>query len=233
MPIYLTYDNTSLQDGLGAQALRMSGVYSIARTIGVPYIHSPIISAIEDIAHDLSRGNSLHDLISDVNTFFAFPSKISSSVFIEEIYIHTLSLRKLIVIFSKYRFSRKKVLFKILIPMPVLDKFPWMYGFASRTLRKLNHDTLLNHRAPALVAHVRRGYDEKYAEKRYAQNRHLPFSYFTEALPIVCRKFKVPVGSSLVLHTDLVNKKTKWFPSQKGILEGYLKNSGSKEADYI
>lgn len=231
--IYITYDNEALQDGLGAQALRITGVYAVARGFGLKYIHSPILAAIEDVSHNLSKGSSNENLVNFFNMFFKFPSHEMPPAGSKVINVRSLSLRNLVKIYIQHRFSRKHVILKVLLPMPILDKLPSLYRIPSHVIRKINRAKLDNHSAPTLVAHIRRGYDEKYADRRYTQGRHLPFSYFTDALKVVIEKFQMNKGYPIVLHTDLVNKATNWKPKDKGVLEGFENNSGKLNIESI
>lgn len=226
MTIFLRYDNTSLQDGIGAQELRISGVYALSRAFGLGYIHSPVIRVIEDIGQDLGGGRSQSELMSTFNAFFNFPNSKKSPSDPMFINIKTLSLRKLIPLFTKYRFSSKDVVVTVLLPQGILDRLPILYEFAARKLRSINRDLLASHFSSDVVLHVRRGYDEKYADLKYARMRHLPFTYFSDMLKALNAKNLLTSESQILVHTDLVNRLTKWSPSQKGILDGYSLNSG-------
>ena len=45
--------------------------------------------------------------------------------------------------------------------------------------------------------------------------------------------FRIPKGSVLTIHTDLVNKQTIWRPKQQGVLDGFRRNSGQEKSDEI
>ena len=117
MALYLTYDNQAMQDGLGAQALRITGVYSIAKQFRVKYLHSPIEKAIEDIAHNLGGGVSLDALIGQVNSFFSFPSDELMDSEVTHIYTRTLSRKRLMQLILKSFLSQRNLVVHILIPM--------------------------------------------------------------------------------------------------------------------
>lgn len=196
-------------------------------------MHTPILAAIEDVSHNITKGSSNEDLVTFFNEFFDFPSSDMPPAGTKVINVRTLSLRNLIKINIQHRLSRKHVILKVLLPMPILDKFPSLYRTSSHVIREANRVKLGNHSAPTLVAHIRRGYDEKYADRRYTKGRHLPFSYFTDVLKIIVEKYQVDKRNPLVLHTDLVNKPTEWKPKQRGVLEGFERNSGRLNVDSI
>ena len=226
MAIYLTYDNQTLQDGLGAQALRITGVYSISRAFGLNYIHTPIARVIEDVGQNPTSEGSQENLLQFFNNFFQFTQGRKPKVGRRDIYVRDISRRELLKIILKYKFSAQDTVVHILLPQGILDKIPSMYKFAAYQLRKSNADLINSSNTKNLVAHVRRGYDEKYADLKYAKNRHLPFSYFSDILSYICSNNLVPAGSEIHIHTDLLNVPTKWTPKQDGIVEGFSKNSG-------
>jgi len=227
MAIFVTYDNQALQDGLGAQALRITGIYSIARAFGLKYLHTPIAQVIEDVGQNPTTEKSQEHLLDFFNNFFKFASKRTPKLQPRILYVRDISLRKLIKIILKYGFLSRDTVVHILLPQGILDKFPSTYRFAAHQLRKSNADLINSSNAKDLVAHVRRGYDEKYADLKYAKNRHLPFSYFSDILKYICANNLVLAGSEIHIHTDLLNVPTKWTPKQDGIVEGYSKNSGT------
>ena len=68
--------------------------------------------------------------------------------------------------------------------------------------------------------------DEKYADLKYAKNRHLPFTYYSDILEALFTKKIIPSGARGLIHTDLLNAPMTWVPKQAGIVEGFNKNSG-------
>lgn len=233
MALYLTYDDQSMQDGLGAQALRITGIYSLAKQFRLRYLHTPISHVIEDIGHNLDGGTSLKTIIDQMNDFFSFPSDNFKRKRVKHIFVRELSRKKLVQLWLKGTLFRGSLVVHILLPMGVLDKFPAAYKHASKFLRDKNKRTLEANAEIQLLAHVRRGYDEKYANLRYASGRHLPFSYFSDAISAACIKFNIPKSSKLHLHTDLVNQAKTWKPSQINILEGFRENGGDQVASGI
>ena len=227
MAIFVTYDNQALQDGLGAQALRITGIYSIARAFGLNYFHTPIARVIEDVGQNPTTDKSQENLLEFFNNFFEFTTSRNPRSQPRNLYVRDISLRKLLKIILMYRFSARDTVVHILLPQGILDKFPSIYRLAARQLRASSTDLINSSNAKCLVAHVRRGYDEKYADLKYAKNRHLPFSYFSDILKYICTNNLVPAGSEIHIHTDLLNVPTKWTPKQDGIVEGYRKNSGT------
>jgi hypothetical protein len=226
MAIFLTYDNRTLQDGLGAQALRITGIYALAKTFGLRYSHSPIIHVIEDVGQDPDGDPTQNNLISSFNNFFNFPSDRMPKANAIHINIRDFSLRALARLIFRYTFYTDDVVVTILLPQGILDKIPSLYGVSAKQLRESNRQTLVPNGSHDLVAHVRRGYDEKYADLKYAKNRHLPFSYFSDILQALDKKESISKKLKIIIHTDLLNSPRIWTPKQDGVVDGFNKNSG-------
>jgi len=227
MAVFLTYDNQTLQDGLGAQALRITGIYAIAKAFGLKYSHQPITNVIEDVGQGPDGDSTQETLIADFNDFFNFPSDREPKSGANKISIRDLSLRVLFKVLLKQSFSRRDLVISVLLPQGVINRIPFLYKVSARHLRKSNKNLMELHFSNDLVAHVRRGYDEKYADLKYARNRHLPLSYYSDILEVLTAKRMVSDGSRLLIHTDLLNSPKTWTPLQQGIVDGFNKNSGS------
>lgn len=226
MALFLTYDNRTLQDGLGAQALRITGIYAVAKAFGLKYLHSPITNVIEDVGQTPEGEFTQEALISRFNNFFDFPSDPEPKRGAKTLDVRTLSLRMLIKIMAKQLFSRNDLVLYVLLPQGIIDRLPILYKISAKHLRKANHDLLSSHHSYQFVVHVRRGYDEKYADLKYAKNRHLPFTYYSDILEVLFTKEVIPIGASGLIHTDLLNSPMTWVPKQSGIVNGFNKNSG-------
>lgn len=226
MALFLTYDNRTLQDGLGAQALRITGIYAVAKAFGLKYLHSPITNVIEDVGQTPEGELTQEELISRFNNFFDFPSDRDPKRGAQTLEVRTLSLRLLIKIISKQIFSRNDLVLSVLLPQGIADRFPLLYKISAKQLRRANQSLLSSHHSYQFVVHVRRGYDEKYADLKYAKNRHLPFTYYSDILEALFTKKVIPSGARGLIHTDLLNAPMTWVPKQAGIVDGFNKNSG-------
>jgi hypothetical protein len=233
MGVFLTYDNRNFQDGLGAQALRITGVFAISRAFGLHYIHSPILSVTEDVGQNLEDENSQTFLIQEFNNFFNFPSSRNPSINSKHLYVKNLSVRILIQIIVNNVFQRGDLIVHVLLPQGVFDKFPRIYQISSRYLRRMNHESLKSVESLALVAHFRRGYDEKYNQVDDAKFRQLPPAYYTHAFKVICEKGLFQPGSRLIIHTDLLNNAKAWKPFNRTVLQNYRKASGKTKSSEI
>jgi hypothetical protein len=226
MAVFLTYDNQTLQDGLGAQALRITGIYAVSRAFRLKYLHQPITYVIEDVGQGSNGESNQETLIASFNRFFNFPSECEPKPDAKRIAIRDLSLRVLFKIMLKQTFSRGDLIVEVLLPQGVVDRMPFIYNFPAKFLRRLNKSQLSSHFSPDIAVHVRRGYDEKYADLKYARNGHLPFSYYSDVLELLTKKEMIYGAKNFLIHTDLLNSPKVWSPTQQGIIEGFNKNSG-------
>lgn len=226
MAVFLTYDNQTLQDGLGAQALRITGIYAIAKAFGLKYLHQPITNVIEDVGQGPYGDSTQETLIANFNDFFNFPSNREPKSNANKISIRDLNLRVLLKTLLKQSFSRSDLVVSVLLPQGVINRLPFLYNVSAKHLRKANHALLSSHHSYQFVVHVRRGYDEKYADLKYAKNRHLPFTYYSDILEALFTKKVIPSEARGLIHTDLLNTPMTWVPKQTGIVDGFNKNSG-------
>jgi hypothetical protein len=225
MAIFLTYDNQTLQDGLGAQALRITGIYAVSRAFRLKYLHQPITNVIEDVGQGSNGESDQETLIAKFNEFFNFPSAREPKSNANKTSIRDLNLRVLLKILLKQSFSRSDLVVSVLLPQGVINRLPFLYKISAKHLRKANHALLFSHHSHQFVVHVRRGYDEKYADLKYAKNRHLPFSYYSDILEALFANKVIPSGARGLIHTDLLNTPMTWVPKQAGIVDGFNKNS--------
>ncbi len=226
MAVFLTYDNQTLQDGLGAQALRITGIYAVAKAFRLKYLHQPITNVIEDVGQGSNVDSSQETLIASFNQFFNFPSDRRPKPNAKRIAVRDLSLRGLFQILLRQYRNRGDLIVHVLLPQGVVDRIPFIYRFPAKFLRRINKGLLESHFSPEIAAHVRRGYDEKYADLKYARNRHLPFSYYSDVLEVLTKRGLTHGATNLLIHTDLLNTPKVWSPTQQGIVDGFNKNSG-------
>lgn len=229
MTLYITYDNETQQDGLGAQALRITGIYAIAKVFGIRYTHSPILKVIEEYSHKLDSHSDLQAMIEKTNKFFAFPDAAPPKGVPKIIKIRNPGVKQLLSYRLKYLLSKEEITLAVLLPFGVTDRWPILYTQAIRYLRKLNH-TQLNSQ-DFVVAHVRWGYGYFYSDQNYIRPRHLPFSYFTDVLRQVSLRYFKSSSFKIVVHTDLSPKDTTWRPAQQQVMNNYRKlvSQSSKE----
>ncbi len=69
MPLHVTYDNTAVRDGIGAQVHRILSVQALARQFGLSYLHSPVARVrYQGFANQLRKEHD-HDCADKWNRF--------------------------------------------------------------------------------------------------------------------------------------------------------------------
>lgn len=210
--IYLTYDNTKKQDGIGAQLQRIFGLYAISRKFRLGYIHAPIINTAEELAHNVASESELQELLDKVNSFYNFPSDDEID-FDDVILVHNLTIRFLVTMFAQSIFKRQRILLRICLPYGIMDKHPDWYEYSGFYLRS----RLLNNRFNAdkkVVVHVRYGYKPITGKNSASAPRFLPLTYYPDSLKKLLARENLSNDNKILIHTDIPNRSGKWKPFQ-------------------
>lgn len=230
MALYLSYDGEAQQDGVGAQIIRILGVYSISKAFRIGYIHTPIKNIIEEVSHNFSSNTSSTNFKNMVNEFFQIshfsPSRIDSYKIYKE-----LTLWQLLKLVIVYKYSKSSVVVKIAFPFKITDRMPGIYKHAKNYFWAKHQDLLKV--KPGVVVHIRFGYGFLYTEKIYMRNRHLPLSYFRDIIISLQDESLNANRSNVTIHTDLKHKNEIWKPSQPEVARALKKLNGGKEAVLI
>jgi hypothetical protein len=215
MALYITYDNRELTDGLGAQALRILGIYAISQRYRIKYIHSPIGETIEEFAHGIISEKDLLTIVNRVNDFFCFPSNVSHAPFDLEFRIRNLSRRQLARMMLMYSLSQKSVLLRVCLPFGITDRNPKIYKYAVQYLR-LRNSRLVSYRGAAkIVLHFRMGYGQSTPIATHVTPRFLPKEYYLSVMEALKEKGLDQGVRNLIVHTDLSDKEVLWKPSAR------------------
>ncbi len=211
--IYLTYDNTSLQDGVGAQLQRIFGIYSICKRLKLNYIHSRIIVTKEELAHNVESVGGLEKILNEVNTKFVFPSSNLPENY-REITVRNISRRNLIEFIVKSYIKRENLLVKICLPYGVIDKYPDWYEFAGTQIRNLSSFKVKKNKHQVVV-HIRHGYKPITGKNSASTPRFLPLNYYPIALEELFKREKLDICTPVVVHTDIPASDGTWRPFQE------------------
>lgn len=76
LPLFIQYNNEDIIDGVGAQALRILGIFGIARQFRLNYIHQPILQLglKEELTGPKFSEDHYQELLDQVNKLFDLPS---------------------------------------------------------------------------------------------------------------------------------------------------------------
>ena len=174
-----------MKDGVGAQAQRLLAIYSLAKSLGVGYSHSPI----EDVAvHPLDPYKSEQEYSSflvRLNEYFSLPNmEISNKRELIRITFAELSQRRLlkqllISIFSGNRFEIATV-----NPYLLVDLHPKIYEFARKDLIS-NKDSIREKEttdSKLVGVHYRQGVGGFVIQNGEKFPRQLEIDYFMKAI---------------------------------------------------
>lgn len=120
----LTYANTKMMDGAGAQLQRVYGIYALSRLLGFAYIHTPLKHIGYEGLAALERNTSSVDAASTYNNVFNIPSDMHLPANSREHEMEPLDLEAISAISQR---TSQFNLFKLQSPYPLVDQNPAAY----------------------------------------------------------------------------------------------------------
>jgi hypothetical protein len=128
--VVLTYDNSVLTDGVGAQLQRIYGIYSIARLLGASYVHSPLarvdyqgLAALETNVLDPAFESGFNDLLT-------IDSDLELTVDFHALRLRDMSLETFYQLgeeIAQRGEGHRPTLVRLLSPYAIADRFPDCY----------------------------------------------------------------------------------------------------------
>ena len=125
VPIYLTYNNESIQDGVGAQVLRIVAIKAISEHYRIGYVHSGISKLTVTQLDPAQTTLEIENYISYLNQVFTLES--AQEEFDLRYDLYNLSRRDLVRFSLKAFFSRKRILLRVTFPFYVTNKNPKIF----------------------------------------------------------------------------------------------------------
>jgi hypothetical protein len=124
--LVLTYDNAAIPDGAGAQLQRIYGIYSIARLLGVPYLHTPLADVSYQGLAALEGNVGDPDFHHAFNELFELPSDVLGADEMPTLRLPNISLHVANELIDRARGS-KATLVRLATPHGISDQFPDCY----------------------------------------------------------------------------------------------------------
>jgi hypothetical protein len=212
--LVLTYDNTALTDGVGAQLQRIYGIYSISRLLGASYLHSPLarvdyqgLSALEENKGDLG----FHD---EFNDLFQIKSDImgSNDFQVSKLpYMTMEDVDQLVAKFDRHETSGRPSLVQLVVPYGIADRFPDCYEVCkdiSPFASSVREGGVFR-----VALHVRRG-----EQLALDSDRMLPNAYYISVAKNVAQVLEsLKIDYEIELFTEVPQKELVVQPDHHGI----------------
>jgi len=211
IPISLTYDNETLQDGVGAQVLREVDIKAISLQFKLGYLHSGIKQIIVTQLDIAQTTEQIARYVEYVNSVFNLPSDGVTSF--DEIYsIYDLSRRKLAKYYLRSLFLRRSILLKIVVPYDITNKMPWILSKAKNFLPEIRKSNIkVVDDKFKIVIHFRQGTNPAHIDPGKIEPRFIPMEYFEK---LVFRAIEQNPGRSfdICLLTDAPPEEMMYKP---------------------
>ena len=212
--VVLTYDNTKMTDGAGAQLQRIYGIYSISRLLGATYLHSPLarvdyqgLSALEENVGAPGFHHALNDC-------FQIKSDVLPTGDLHEMQLSDISMDvidQFVAAFDGGETGGRPILARIILPYGIADRFPDCYDACKEISPYASPPR--EGRALRVAVHVRRG-----ELLVLDSDRMLPNRYYINIGRNVMRALEaLGLDYQIELHTELPNKAFVFRPDHHGI----------------
>jgi len=208
MTLLLQYDNSVLQDGFGAQALRLVALKGIADFFGCTYLSTTMLTEHEHFSTGASSLDELQGFAYKVNEFFTFGENyrvVRPNIVFKERDLSSKSFAKKLI---RYKYSRDIALLQTVVPYSLVRRFPKCLRGIPKLVRDKNANQFGRHEPLDVVIHIRMGYGASVVQN--AQGRHLPFNYYLSLLRSLVEKDLVKLTDRIILHTDLPRNNSNW-----------------------
>ena len=206
----VTYDQQGASDGVGAQLQRIYGLYALARTLNINYVHTPL----EQVGYQgfISLLNQTPDpgFVERYNAFFTLPSDDFDLAGCERIKIHNLDHETVERYRAQAAATGRSILLETLLPFAYTDEHPAAY----HALRDVSPYRQHRPAGPVRVCiHLRRGDNLPDSRRRW-----LPNSYYLrvcEQILAALQHHGVPF--TIRLHSELPSRRYTLYPGSPGL----------------
>lgn len=213
--LVLTYDNSALTDGVGAQLQRIYGIYAISRLLGATYLHSPLSRVDYQGLAALERNLADPDFHHAFNELFRIESDILPSSEFYEVNLREISIdtvNQLLAMYDSHQTGGRPALVRLMLPYGIADRFPDCYEVCKRVspFAPIPREG----RALRIAVHVRRG-----EQVVLNSERMLPNSYFIQvALNVAHTLRALKLDFQIELYTEVPGQEFVVQPEDHGIL---------------
>jgi len=198
LPLYLTYDPKRMTDGFGAQGIRITGIFSIARFFRLGYLHNPVsnLSDIDELVGTPERHSEFQHILAQLNEYISFPQDKFPPQKIHYFSVYNLGFRQLLNFGVKALILRKVTILEVCLPFGITDRLPIISHYGRNVWKRSFKSTYQNNYKQRLVVmHIRSS--EHSPDKKRPQ---LGPIYYRKALNYLSERFNDEF--KLRVHTD-------------------------------
>ena len=179
LPVYLTYNNESIKDGVGAQILRIVALRGISKHFKLGYVHSGIRDLTVTQLDPAQARHEIDAYVRHLNEIFFFESDYHQ-VFDEIHDVYNLSRRTLLRQSLRSIFLRKIILLRVTVPYYFTNKKPGIYKSILSLLPDFTSERSTE--KPKIVIHFRAGADPLHIDTGKSEARFITIDYFEQVV---------------------------------------------------
>ena len=212
--LVLTYDNTKLTDGAGAQLQRIYGIYAVARLLGASYLHTPLRRVDYQGLAALERNVTDPDFHGTLNDLFRIDSDVLPADDLHRVELGNISMEdvdRLVAEFDAGATGGRPTLAQLVVSYGIADQVPDCYGVCKAI--SPFRSTAAAGRPLRVALHVRRG------ELLLVQSgRMLPNAYYVNTARHVAAMLDARgIPYQLELHTEVAGATFTVPPGYPGL----------------
>jgi hypothetical protein len=212
--VALTYDSERYTDGAGPQLHRIYGIYSVARLLGVPYLHTPLsrvdyqgMIALQDNANAPQFHHPFNDLFH-IESDQPPPGELQE---VRTIHLSLDAVGEYAKAFDHNETGGRPYLIRLAMPYHIADVYPDCYEVCKRISPFPAQPC--SGRPLRVAIHVRRG-----ELLVLDSDRMLPNAYYVNTARNVARELEaLQIDYRIEVHTEMPTKQFVVEPGHHGI----------------
>jgi len=212
--LVLTYNNSALNDGVGAQLQRIYGTFSVARLLGAAYLHSPLQCVQYQGLWALEQDQIDPAFHQQFNEIIPLPSDVSPTEELERLCADNITsdlIQALVHRFDGHETGGRRILVSANVPYGIADQFPDCYRVC-RDLSPFQSPPRVG-RPMRIVLHVRRG-----DLSAVVPERILPNAFYVQAAQEVVQVLDaLKMSYQIELWTEVPSKEFTIVPGRHSL----------------
>jgi|688.fasta_scaffold14115_14 hypothetical protein len=211
--LFLTYNNSDIQDGYFAQLQRVFAIRAIAEKFHFSYLHSEIIDIVPTQLDTFQSEREIENFLHHANRKYSYLSDPCGDGFEKIIEISAPTLKQLVLLKAKSVLAKRSWLVRITIPYRIIEKSPDMYKYATNLID--TKSTNFSFCEELIVVHARRGIAVQHILPGEKNVRILDDTYFMETIKKITNRASSASKLNLIILTDAPENDTYYKPLHK------------------